>query len=61
MGVGLFWANVDQISTAVGDPSIANWVHSMVDGHPIVSKYTFAGFSVVVVMARLRTLIKWRS
>lgn len=54
---GLIYANLDNMAGAVVDPSVVAYVHSVVDSHPTISKYTFAMFSMVVIAARLRTLI----
>jgi hypothetical protein len=58
---GILYANLDQIAGAVVDPTFTAWVHSVVDSHPVIAKYSFSAFSAIVIAARLRTLIKPRN
>lgn len=55
---GLIYANLDNLAGVVVDPSVVAWVHSVIDSHPVIARYTFAAFGVIVILARLRTLLK---
>jgi hypothetical protein len=55
--LGILYANLDNLAGVVVDPSIVAWVHSVIDSHPVIAKYTFAGFGAIVILARMRSML----
>lgn len=58
LALGVVMANLDNIATIVGDPGFVAQVQSWFGGNPKVIGGIMAAFSIVTMMARLRTLLK---